>query len=218
MCGRFALFSDYSRLARRVGLSEAEREFAPRYNISPGTWILAVRRPCGDEPPVMEELWWGYKPAWAGAKAPQPINATLEKVATSNYYKGAFARHRCLIPADGWYEWLPLDGRKQPHYLCRGDREPIWLAGIWAERADGKPGVAILTEPARGIAQEIHSRMPLALDDASIDPWLDPDLTDRETVRNVIHHLDAEMLTHWPVSTAVNKPGNSEDATLINPA
>lgn len=109
---------------------------------------------------------------------------------------------------------LPVDGKKQPHFLCREDREPIWLAGIWAERADGKPGCAILTEPARGVAKEIHPRMPLALGAESLEHWLDPDLTDRETIRKVVHHLDAEVITHWPVSTRVNRPTNDE-ASLI---
>jgi putative SOS response-associated peptidase YedK len=73
---------------------------------------------------------------------------------------------------------LPVDGRKQPHFLCREDREPIWLAGIWSERPDGKPGCAILTEPARGVARGIHDRMPLALGAESLEPWLDSHLTD----------------------------------------
>ncbi|TFH84644.1 SOS response-associated peptidase, partial [Billgrantia azerbaijanica] len=81
--------------------------------------------------------------------APEPINAKSEGVATSRYFRAAFARHRCLVPADGWYEWLQVDGRKQPHYLARRDHEPLWLAGIWTERPDGAPGCAILTEPAR---------------------------------------------------------------------
>ncbi len=111
-----------------------------------------------------------------------------------------------------------MDGKKEPHFLCREDREPLWLAGIWAERVDGTPGCAIFTEPARGTAKEIHSRMPLALDAESLEPWLDPHLTDRETIRNVVHQLEAELITHWSVSTRVNRPGNDEDAELINPA
>ena len=160
----------------------------------------------------------GIQAAFAGEKAPQPINATVEKVATSNYFKGTFAHHRCLVPTDGWYEWQPVDGKKQPHFLCREDREPLWLAGNWAERADGTPGCAIITEPARGAAKEIHSRMPSTLDAESLESWLDPHLTDRETIRNVVHHLDAELITHWPVSSRVNRPGNDEDTALINSA
>ncbi|PRY72329.1 SOS response-associated peptidase [Halomonas ventosae] len=218
MCGRFALYSAYPRLSRALRLPlEQAGELTPRYNVVPGTWITVVRHPGDEAPLVMDEAWWGYRPHWAREAAPEPINATVEKVATSRYFKAAFAHHRCLVPADGWYEWLPLSGKKQPHFLCRKDREPLWLAGIWSERPDGGPGCAILTEPARGVAREIHERMPLALGEESLAPWLDPQLTGRETLRRVVHHLPDERLTHWPVSMRVNRPAN-EGAELLEPA
>ncbi|MDI5922492.1 SOS response-associated peptidase [Halomonas sp. LR5S13] len=216
MCGRFALFSDPPRITRRLGLPEAKTQWQARYNIPPGTWIPAARRRDNDSPLLLDQVWWGYKPQWAKENAPEPINATVEKVATSSYFKGAFSHHRCLVPADGWFEWVAVDGHKQPHFLCREDREPIWLAAIWAERADGAPGCAILTEPARGVAQQIHPRMPLVLDDESLEPWLDSDMTERETLRQIIHHLSAEHITHWPVSSRVNKPAEN-DPKLIEP-
>lgn len=113
---------------------------------------------------------------------------------------------------------MAADRDRQPHYLSRTDRDPIAFAGIYAEREDGSLGCAILTEPARGSAVEVHDRMPLILDDASIEPWLDPDLTDRESIRNVVSHLDASLIEHWAVSRAVNRPGDEEDAGLLNPA
>lgn len=100
----------------------------------------------------------------------------------------------------------------------RTDREPVAFAGIYAEREDGSIGCAILTEPARGSAAEVHDRMLLILDDASLEPWLDPDLTDRETIRSIVRYPDAELLEHWPVSRAVNKPAEGQGAELINPA
>lgn len=216
MCGRFAIYSDFPSLSASLKLPLVEHQFVPRYNVAPGTWITAVRRPDADSKLALDELWRGYRPHWADEKAPQPINATVEKVATSNYFKGAFARHRCLVPADGWFEWVPVDGKKHPHFLCREDREPLWLAGIWTERADGSPGCAILTEPARGAAKEIHSRMPLALDSGSLEPWLDPDLVERDAIRAAVNHLDAEAFTAWPVSTRVNRVAN-DDASLVEP-
>ncbi|GHB05646.1 SOS response-associated peptidase [Modicisalibacter luteus] len=218
MCGRFALYSAYPKFATKVGISTVEGEPAPRYNVPPGTWITAIRRMSGDEPPHMDELWWGYKPKWAKGKASQPINARVETVATSGYFKSSFQKHRCLIPADGWYEWDKAASPKQPHFICREDREPIYFAGIYTEREDGSLGCAIITEPARGSAQDIHDRMPLILDDESLEPWLDVDLTDRETLRNVVHHLNAKLITHWPVSTKVNRPSGAGDESLINPA
>lgn len=218
MCGRFAFYNAYPKLARRLGVVVAKEMSPPRYNIPPGTWLTGFRRVAHDAPPEQLELWWGYRPKWAKGKAAQPINARVETVATSGYFKHAFARSRCIVPADGWYEWLATETGKQPHYLTRIDREPIAFAGIYAEREDGSFGCAILTEPARGTAAEVHDRMPLILDDASLEPWLDPDLTDRETIRQVVRHLDAGLIEHWAVSRAVNRPGNDTDAGLINPA
>ncbi|WP_111414573.1 SOS response-associated peptidase [Billgrantia lactosivorans] len=218
MCGRFSQFSAYPRLAKRLRVAMEAGAPAPRYNIPPGTWISGFRKVAHDAPPEQLELWWGYRPKWAKGKAAQPINARAETVATSGYFKHAFARARCIVPADGWFEWLATETGKQPHYITRCDREPIAFAGIYAERVDGSLGCAILTEPARGTAAEVHDRMPLILDDASLGPWLDPDLTDRETIRHVVRHLDASLIEHWAVSREVNRPGNDGEAGLINPA
>lgn len=217
MCGRFALYSDISTLMRSLGTSLAGCEIAPRYNVPPGTWITAVRRDDDGNEPRLDDVWWGYRPGWADEKAPQPINATAEKVATSAYFRAAFAHRRCLVPANGWFEWLNVDGRKQPYYLTRKDGEPLWLAGLWAERPDGKPGCAIITEPARGTAREIHPRMPLVLDASSLLPWLSDELTQRDVIRHRVRHLPHEMLTHWPVSARINKPVE-DDARLIEPS
>lgn len=216
MCGRFALHSGFDRLAVFLDLPVAEHAVTARYNVSPGTWIAAVRRRTDDADGrlALDTLWWGYRPHWADDKAPQPINATAEKVASSRYFRDAFARRRCLVPADGWYEWRSVDGIKQPYYFTRLDADLLWLAGVWTERADGKAGCAILTEPARGLAAEIHPRMPLILAPDSLAPWLDPTLTDPAALRRAVRHLDAQALTRWPVSTRVNKP-SEDDAALI---
>lgn len=218
MCGRFALYSAYPKFATKAGVVAVEEAPVPRFNVPPGTWITAIRQLSNDDAPHLEALWWGYKPKWAKGKATQPINARVETVATSGYFKSAFQKHRCLIPADGWYEWDKGTTPKQPHFLCRQDRQPIFFAGIYTEREDGTLGCAIITEPARGAAQDIHDRMPLILDDESLAPWLAPDLTDRETLRNLVHHIDATLITHWPVSTKVNKPSGAGDESLIKPA
>ncbi|EPC00393.1 hypothetical protein L861_14055 [Litchfieldella anticariensis FP35 = DSM 16096] len=191
MCGRFALYSPPIRLSESLHLpfDYPVSELAPRYNVHPGTWIAAILRASPDQLPVLDEMWWGYQPKWAKGNAPQSKLATAEKVATLGYFKGAFSHHRCLLPADGWFEWLKTTTPRTPHFLCRLDREPMAFAGIYAEREDGALGCAIITEPARGCAQQIHDRMPLILDNDSLEPWLDPDLTDRETIRHLIRHL-----------------------------
>ncbi len=218
MCGRFALFSPLPQLASKVGASVPEQIMRPRYNVAPGTWIAAIHQLSDDSAPIVDEMWWGYRPRWAKGNGNQPINARVETVATNGYFKSAFSKHRCLIPEDGWYEWIKNTKPKQPHFICRKDREPLFFAGIYAERLDGSMGCAIVTEPARGSAEEVHDRMPLILDDDSLESWLAPDITDRETIRNLVRHIDADLIEHWPVSTAVNKPTECQGDELINPA
>lgn len=216
MCGRYVLYSRPPAVSLRLVLPEPEQPWTPRYNISPGTWVTAAYRPAIAGELQLGQLWWNYKPKWARPQDPEPINAKAEKLVTSGYYKHAFAHRRCLVPADGYYEWLQTPTGKQPHFICRADRALIWLAAIWMERADGHPGCAIITEPARGPAREVHDRMPLVIDDESLELWLDPDLTDRETIRAAVRHIPADLVTHWPVSRAVNRPG-TEGAELIEP-
>ncbi len=218
MCGRFALFTPLDRLTKLVGVAATEDKLRPRYNIAPGTWITAVRQASEEEAPQLDEMWWGYRPKWAKGNGNQPINARVETVATNAYFKNAFAKHRCLIPADGWYEWIKNSKPKQPHYICRKDREPLFFAGIFAERDDGSMGCAIVTEPGRGSAAEVHDRMPLILDDDSLKHWLAPDITDRETIKQLVRHIGAGLIEHWAVSTKVNKPAEGQGEELINPA
>ncbi|SFH35012.1 SOS response-associated peptidase [Modicisalibacter xianhensis] len=218
MCGRFAAYDEkaYTEFLTRLGVTADDHAMVPRFNVAPGTWCQVVRRVVADTPPQVKEMWWGYRPAWG--KASQPINARVETVATSGYFKSAFQKRRCLVYADGWYEWDKATTPKQPYFLCRKDRKPLLLAGIYTERDDGKLGFAIITEPARGAAREIHDRMPVLLDEERIESWLDPDLTDREVLRNVVKHLKADQITYWPVSTRINRPSQEGDESLINPA
>lgn len=218
MCGRFALFTPLERLAAQVGASVPDSNLRPRYNVAPGTWIAAIHQLPEGKAPIVDEMWWGYRPKWAKGNGNQPINARVETVATNAYFKSAFARHRCLIPADGWYEWIKNSKPKQPHFLARIDKEPLYFAGIFAARDDGSMGCAIVTEPGRGSAADVHDRMPLILDDDSLQHWLAPDITDRETIKQIVRHIDASLIEHWAVSTAVNKPIDGQGEELINPA
>ena len=129
MCGRFALYSSPESVAQRLRLPASEQAWVSRYNVAPGTWITGVWHQGPGTGPAFGQLWWGYRPAWAKEGAPQPINAKVETVSTSRYFHAAFMRHRCLIPADGWFEWLVTEHGKQPYYLSRRDREPLFFQG-----------------------------------------------------------------------------------------
>jgi len=216
MCGRYNLH-DMPAIDTLRQLIPGLSEVVPpsrRYNVAPGTDISAVFLPDPESDPQLDLLWWGFRPAWVGEGGPQPINAKAEGVATSKYWQGAFARHRCLVPANGWYEWLPTADGKQPHYITREDGKLLWFAGLWTQREDDKLGCAIITEPARGSARDVHDRMPLCLTSESLPLWLDPDLTDSETLRSAVKHIEADALTHWAVRKRVGSVKN-DDAGLI---
>lgn len=117
---------------------------------------------------------------------------------------------------DTYHDVVKCIGNNQLHYLIRADGEPLWLAGIWAERVDARQAARSRLSRRVAGAKAIHPRMPLALDAESLEPWLDPHLTDRETIRQVVHHLEAELITHWTVSTRVNRP-IQDDASLVEP-
>ena len=216
MCGRYALFSDPVKVAKKLGLASPPDEWKPGYNIAPGTDILGVRFSESQDQLVFDRLWWGYRPHWADESAPQPINAKAENLESNRYFRSAFHKHRCLVPADGWYEWEATDNGKQPWFFARKDHEPIFMAAIWVINPNDRPCCAIITEPARGASADIHSRMPLALDDGCLQTWLDPKVQGREALRDAVERLGPELLTCWPVSTAVNRVGN-DDPRLVEP-
>ena len=217
MCGRYALYTTPISLAEKLKIPPPPFDLKARYNIAPGTWILGVHYSEPQSKAVFDQFWWGFRPNGAGANAPQPINAKAENLETSRYFRGAFHRHRCLIPANGWYEWQNLLSGKQPYYITHTQKEPLFFAGVWEVYADQQLCCAIVTEPARGALERIHPRMPVVLDESAWLAWLDPERRDRDAIRSGIHHLPANLLTTWPVSTSVNRAAN-DDASLIKRA
>ncbi|MFO7954381.1 MAG: SOS response-associated peptidase [Thioalkalivibrio sp.] len=216
MCGRFARYSATSELAMRYFQVPVDAGFdAPRYNVAPGTDIEAFRAG-GDAPAAFQPMHWGFRPKRV-TDGPQPINARAEKVASSPYFRSAFAHRRCLIPADGWYEWQKTEEGKQPHFITLTDDAPqdvLFLAGIWAPTADGGACCAIITEPASEHLAHIHDRQPLALDAECRWDWLDPAITEREQVRLITRRLPSSALQAYAVSPRVNRPQNDDPSVL----
>jgi len=168
---------------------------------------------------------WGLVPSWAkdisiGSKM---INARAETVSEKPAFRAAFARRRCLLPADGYYEWQQpppgSSGRKQPYFICRPDHGPLAFAGVyelWRDRALPRdhPGAwlwtaAIITTTAPDELGEIHDRMPMVIDPASWADWLDPVSTDPGDVRALLVPAAASGLMSYPVSLAVNSVRNN---------
>jgi putative SOS response-associated peptidase YedK len=219
MCGRFVLHTPPNLIAARYfDLELADTGFRGSYNIAPGRPITVVRSGPGGAPGVVAAH-WGFRPSWARDDAPVPINIRAEKAATSPYFRSAFAHRRCLIPADGWYEWRRMDAGKKPFFISLKDIQPdevLFFAGLWEERNQGIC-CAILTEPASAVLAFIHDRQPVVLDPACRSQWLDPELQERGAIRAAAQRLDPARLTAFPVSTRVNRPEN-DDVALLDPA
>lgn len=220
MCGRFALYTARGVIASRYfGKSRPVGDLVALYNIAPGRQITAIHAAEGD-PAAFDLSWWGFRPHWAGPDAPAPINARAETVATSRYFREAFAHRRCLVPANGWYEWRDGANGKQPYFItlsAPGRDEVLFFGGIYDASGD-RPGTccAIITEPASPPLAGIHPREPLVLDPDCRWAWLDPGITDRAAIKAAAHRLDPGRLRAWPVSSRVNR-ADADDAALLEP-
>jgi len=208
MCGRFDLHTPPPLIAQRwFGNAINVEEAQARYNVPPGIDILMVREQDGGI--RFDKAHWGYRPYWAGEDAPQPINAKAETVATSRFFQTAFRHKRCLIPANGWFEWAQRSGGKQPHYITLLDaaaQDILLFAGIWETSPDGGLCTAILTEPAAPKLAHIHSRQPVVLNPACRYEWLSREVTERHQIKSAAQRLDPQGLVSWPVTPAMNRP------------
>lgn len=213
MCGRFLLTSSLDDLVATLRVDEVATEpFPPRYNVAPSTEIYAAIDRDGSR--RLGRLRWGFVPSWAESLrgGRQPINARIETVATSRMFARSFAHRRCLLPADGFYEWQETDGDgKQPYHLADPDGRPLVFAGIWTSWRDpGDPdrdpvySTAIVTTEARGAMADLHHRMPVLLPDRLWDAWADTDADDAPHLLDAVAALDAPRLRATPISTRVN--------------
>jgi putative SOS response-associated peptidase YedK len=216
MCGRYTSTTSRDQLGQLFEALVTDRERAPSYNVTPTSDVYVVLDD-GDGRKI-DLLRWGFVPAWAkdlkiGGRM---INARAESVPTSGAYKSAFKRHRCIIPADGFYEWKKVPGAKakQPYYLERKDGDPVALAGLWDEwRGPDRKGeplrtCTIITTAPNATMKPIHDRMPVILPSAAWDQWLDPNNDDTEALGKLLVPAPADLLVARPVSTEVNSTRN----------
>jgi putative SOS response-associated peptidase YedK len=211
MCGRYAQRTDPKKLAKEFKVAEAPA-VEPRYNIAPTQEVLAVNE-TGDGR-EMRFFRWGLVPSWAkdtsmGARL---INARCETVAEKPAFRQAFKQRRCIIPADGFYEWQRTAGRKQPFFFRMRDERPFSFAGLW-ERWEGEGGevinsCAILTTEANEVLRPVHDRMPVILHPDDYELWLGADARELELVKEVLRPYPAEEMIGYPVSSSVNSPRN----------
>lgn len=220
MCGRMTQtrpLGDYAALfgaAPVPGLS-----VVPRYNLAPSQKALAVRLASSGA----RELWmptWGLVPRWAGERGRvAPINARIETVAVRPFFREAFRRGRCLVPADGYFEWQTLSSGKSPWYFRKVTGEPLALAGIWDSWRDHATEeiletFAVLVRPAARAVRLIHDRMPVILGREEEKEWLDPDRIPGGALLTRLSTEEPDGIVGYEVEHAVNSPRNEGPALL----
>ncbi len=219
MCGRFALFAPGESLAEQFLMGSVPM-LSPRYNIAPTQPVTAVRL----SPRTNQREWalfrWGLIPSWAkdDTFSARMINARAETAAEKPAFRAAFKRRRCLIPADGFYEWQKLNGKKQPMFICAQDGSPLALAGLWEvwHSADGSmiESCTILTTTPNDLMAPIHNRMPVIVEPEDYDLWLNPGQRP-EAARHLLRPFPSQKLTAYPVSTRVNSPRNDDPSCIV---
>jgi len=220
MCGRYTLYATGEALWEELDL-EGEPETIPRrYNIAPTQDVVVVGRREG-RGNRLGHLRWGLVPSWA--KDPsigsRMINARSESLADKPAFRSAYAKRRCLVVADGFYEWKKLpDGKKQPVHVALRSGRPFGFAGLW-EAWKGPDGAklftcTIVTGEAKGAIADIHHRMPLILRPEDRAAWLDPRPREPEALAPLLERSLYEELRATPVSTRVNKVTNDGPENL----
>ena len=217
MCGRFVLRAPPAELVTRFGLDECA-DFGARYNIPPGTDIPVIRQsPEGKR--VLHLLRWGLVPHWAkdpsiGAKL---NNARGESVAEKPSFRDAFKRRRCLVPANGFYEWKAEGKIKQPYYISPKDGQPMAMGGLWEswKTPDGDilRTVCIVTVGPNAVMKPIHDRMPVILPPEHWQEWLSAPM---EAIQPLVASCSDDLLKTWPVSRRVSKTAD-DDPGLTEP-
>lgn len=223
MCGRFVAATDPEGVARFMVVDERKApDKEANYNVAPTQEVYAAVE--HEERRHLVTLRWGLVPSWA--KDPKIgnrlINARSESVATKPAFRSSFSKRRCLIPADGFYEWQRLEGKvKVPHFIHRADGAPFAFAGLWSlwrdpDDPDAEPlrTCTILTTEANELMRPLHDRMPVILEPDVWDRWLDRDLTDGAAVTDLLVPADPALLDAYPVSTEVNSPRNNHRGLL----
>lgn len=233
MCGRFTLATPAEEWAALFGLDEVP-SLPARYNIAPTQNVPIVRagrearlRRRHEEPEgargrpgrELALVRWGLVPHWAkeAGAGPTLINARSETVAEKPSFRDAFHQRRCLVVADGFYEWQATGGRKQPYWIGMDDRRPFAFAGLWdrwqPEGAEALDSCTILTTDANEALRSLHDRMPVILDSHDYDRWLDPDVVTWD-IEPLLRPYPPDRMAFFPVSTRVNWVDHDDPACI----
>lgn len=220
MCGRFVLSATPAAVQQAFNLTTMPAEMPPRYNIAPTQPVAVITN---EAPSELTFHRWGLIPSWAkdmsiGSKM---INARSESAAEKPSFRSAFRRRRCIIPADGYYEWQAHGKDKTPMFIHKQGQAVFGMAGLWEVWHDADGGqlrtCSILTTDANPFMQSIHNRMPVILHPDDYALWLSPAEEPLSVLQGLMKPWDGNDLTAYPVSKAVNRPAN-DSAALIERA
>jgi putative SOS response-associated peptidase YedK len=216
MCGRFTMATNAEALEERFRAHLSTELAGPTYNAAPSQTQLTI---LNDHRDTIVRAAWGFVPEWAdGRPDVKPlINARAETVATKPFFRDAFKRKRCLVLADGFYEWKRMGKGKVPYRIALKTEEPFAFAGIWSTvynaRGEVQPTFAILTTEANALVSQIHTRMPVILREQDETDWLNPRLS-LDAVQALLGPLPAELLMAYEVSPKVNSPAYNTPEAL----
>ncbi|MBC1241835.1 SOS response-associated peptidase [Nostoc sp. 2RC] len=220
MCGRFTLNQPVEALAKIFDVQQLP-DLPAEYNIAPTQKVAIVLQNPESKKREFQQLHWGLIPSWAkdpgiGAKT---INARAETVAEKPAFRSAFKHRRCLVLADGFYEWQRQQGKKQPFYFRLQDGQPFAFAGLWerwqSPSNEEITSCTILTTAANELLQPIHERMPVILDPQDYDLWLDSQVQTPQTLQQLLRSYPAAAMTAYPVSTLVNNSRHNSPECIV---
>jgi putative SOS response-associated peptidase YedK len=222
VCNRYRLTHSKQYLAERFQAWD-EVEDRPRYNIAPTQPVVTVRKEHGKKTRKFTTMRWGLIPSWAKDTSigTRTLNARSETVTTTPAFRQSILTKRCLIPADGFYEWQKMGSVKQPYCFEVGEGDVFAFAGLWDEwtSPDGEiiESCTILTTEPNTLVSDLHNRMPVIVPPEKYEVWLDPDVTDFAEIRDILQPYEPTLMRRYPVSTKLNnsKHDDAESAERI---
>jgi putative SOS response-associated peptidase YedK len=217
MCGRYRLSRRKQILEEHFDSISGEDDLSPRYNIAPTQPVPVIRQHPREPVRELSLVRWGLVPSWSkdSSGAAKMINARSETASLKPAFREALQSRRCLIPADGFYEWQRTGAVKQPYCSEVNEGELFAFAGIWDRWKDGRGNTietcAILTTIANAVTATIHDRMPVILDPNSYDLWLDPGMKNVGAASDLLRPYDARPMQCYPVGARVNQVANDDE-------
>ena len=218
MCGRYSLAADLEDIQQRFELFASDLTYSPRYNIAPTQPVLAVTNDEGRQPAYLR---WGLIPSWAKSASVgnRLINARAETVAERPSFRTALASRRCLVIADGFYEWQRVGNARRPMRIVMTSGEPFAFAGLWDSWRDPAGDIVrsctIITTEPNELLRPIHNRMPVILPRELESFWLDDEVQDPFTLGDILSPYPAEAMQAYAVSSLVNRPSNESPEVAI---